>query len=299
MDGALWCDSTVFRILENEIYKGDYIMHKHYVNEDRKLVVNRGQEDAWYIENDHEPIVSRKLWQEASDRLNEKREYLAEGSFIADFTQENYPYMGHLFCGKCGYPLYHRIYSNGNRLSWDCSGVKRYGRGFCGGVNVPDGTVRERGIMENTYIMEKAGEKGRREYTFLKEASWKRRHRKKVFRHDVPELTLENYPYYKSIYCGKCGGRLVRYIDKGSKVLWICSKQKRKGSRYCEGMRVPDEEIRKMKLLDEKNYITERKTKNGKKCYGHSCEEPKRDTQGENSSQENQSCSVLPCVNGQ
>ena len=107
--------------------------------------------------------------------------------------------------------------------------------------------------MENTYIMEKAGEKGRREYTFLKEASWKRRHRKKVFRHDVPELTLENYPYYKSIYCGKCGGRLVRYIDKGSKVLWICSKQKRKGSRYCEGMRVPDEEIRKMELLDEKN----------------------------------------------
>ncbi|MCR5753926.1 MAG: recombinase family protein [Acetatifactor sp.] len=63
VDGAQWCDSTVFRILENEIYKGDYIMHKHYVNEERKLVRNLGEEDAWYIEHDHKAIVSRKLWQ--------------------------------------------------------------------------------------------------------------------------------------------------------------------------------------------------------------------------------------------
>ena len=298
VDGALWCDSTVFRILENEIYKGDYIMHKHYVNENRKLVPNRGEEDAWYIENDHEPIVSRKLWQDAQDKLNEKREYLSEGSFIADFTEENYPYMGHLFCGKCGYPLYHRIYSNGNRLSWDCSGVKRYGRGFCDGVNVPDGTVREQEITENTYVMEKTGETGRREYTFLKEASWKRRHKKKEFKHDVPELNLENYPFYKSIYCGECGGRLVRYVGKGGRVVWICSNQKRKGSRFCTGIRVPDAEMRKMELREEKNYITERKMKNGKKCYGHSCEKQKRDTQGENSCQENQGCSLLPCING-
>ncbi|MCR5753927.1 MAG: zinc ribbon domain-containing protein [Acetatifactor sp.] len=64
---------------------------------------------------------------------------MAEGYFIAEFTEENYSYMGHVFCGKCGYPLYHRIYSNGNRLSWDCSEVKRYGNNFCKGVNIPDG----------------------------------------------------------------------------------------------------------------------------------------------------------------
>ena len=48
--GVQWVDSTVFRLLENEIYKGDYIMHKHFVNEERKLVRNRGEVDAWYIE---------------------------------------------------------------------------------------------------------------------------------------------------------------------------------------------------------------------------------------------------------
>ena len=56
--GVQWVDSTVFRLLENEIYKGDYIMHKHFVNEERKLVRNRGEVDAWYIEDDHEAIVS-------------------------------------------------------------------------------------------------------------------------------------------------------------------------------------------------------------------------------------------------
>lgn len=60
--GAGWVESTVKRILENEIYKGDYIMHKNYVNEERKLVRNRGEVDAWYIEDDHPPIVSRQLW---------------------------------------------------------------------------------------------------------------------------------------------------------------------------------------------------------------------------------------------
>ena len=103
--GVQWVDSTVFRLLENEIYKGDYIMHKHFVNEERKLVRNRGEVDAWYIEDDHEAIVSPELWQKAQDALAVKRDYLAEGSVIEEFTEENYPYMNKIYCAKCGYPL--------------------------------------------------------------------------------------------------------------------------------------------------------------------------------------------------
>ena len=125
--GAEWIDSTVFRLIENEIYKGDYIMHKHFVNEERKLVRNRGEVDAWYIEDDHEAIVSPELWQRAQDALEAKRDYLAEGSVIEEFTEENYPYMNKIYCAKCGYPLYKRIYSKGNRLNWGCGGMKRYG----------------------------------------------------------------------------------------------------------------------------------------------------------------------------
>ena len=31
----------------------------------------------------------------------------AEHSVIQEFTEENYPYMNHIFCAKCGWPLKH------------------------------------------------------------------------------------------------------------------------------------------------------------------------------------------------
>ena len=80
-------------------------MHKHFVNEERKLVRNRGEVDAWYIEDDHEAIVSPELWQKAQDALAVKRDYLSEGSVIEEFTEENYPYMNKIYCAKCGYPF--------------------------------------------------------------------------------------------------------------------------------------------------------------------------------------------------
>ena len=42
----------------------------------------------------------------------------AEHSVIQEFTEENYPYMNHIFCVKCGWPLKPRVYSHGHRLSW-------------------------------------------------------------------------------------------------------------------------------------------------------------------------------------
>jgi DNA invertase Pin-like site-specific DNA recombinase/ssDNA-binding Zn-finger/Zn-ribbon topoisomerase 1 len=270
VEGAQWCDSTVFRVLRNEIYKGDYIMHKHYVNEERRLVPNRGETTAWYVKNDHEAIVSAELWENAQKALEKKSVYLMESSFVAEFTEDNYPYMNHLYCGKCGHPLYHRVYSNGNRLSWDCSGVKRYGGTFCEGVNVPDAVIRGWGVTDDIYVMEKENDRGTRQYSFLKEASWKRRHRKKTHESAVPELNTDVYPYMKKIYCAKCGRRLVRYVAKGDKVFWICAGNKRKGSGFCTGIRVPDGEMRKLELPEEKNYISERRLKDGTKRYSHS-----------------------------
>ncbi len=58
-----------------------------------------------------------------------------------------------------------------------------------------------------------------------------------------PELNEENYPYYKRLYCARCGSRLGRYISHGT-VRWICSSYKRKGQAKCPGVRIPDEIIK-------------------------------------------------------
>lgn len=276
VNGTEWVDSAVFRIIENEIYKGDYIMHKHFVNEERKLVRNRGEVDAWYIEDDHEAIVSPEVWQKAQDALNAKREYLAKGSVIEEFTEENYPYMNKIFCSQCGFPLYKRIYSNGNRLCWGCSGMRRYGKDFCSGINIPDGILRDAWqFEEKIYIGIKSTDKGIKEFSYLKESSWKRRHKKKTPVSLLPENTEENYPYKRRIYCGICGSRLVRYFNtKTGKVTWICNGNKHKGKDFCTGTRVPDHIITGWGEIKKDIYIQRKDDKNGKKRYSYTCQKP-------------------------
>nr|DAQ63036.1 MAG TPA: integrase [Caudoviricetes sp.] len=274
--GAKWIDSAVIRILENEIYKGDYIMHKHYVNEERKLVRNRGEVDAWYIENDHKAIVSESLWQKAQEAIGKKREYLATASVIKDFTEENYPYMNKIFCAKCGHPLQKRIYSKGNRLNWGCTGTRRFGKEFCEGVNIPDGVLREAWrFEENMYIGEKPTNKGIKEFTYLKESSWKRRYKKKILGKLVPDNTEENYPYKNQLFCRLCGSRLVRhYNPKNKKVFWICNRNKRQGKESCTGVRVPDSVIRAWGSIKGDIYIEGKVDRNGKKRYSYSGTKP-------------------------
>lgn len=238
--GAGWVESTVKRILENEIYKGDYIMHKNYVNEERKLVRNRGEVDAWYIEDDHPPIVSRQLWDKAQEARKKKRDYLDMDCQIREVTEENYPYKGHLFCAKCGSPLTHRI-----------------------------------------YISVKDSRKSIKEFSYTKESSWSRRHKKKEFVRDVPELTEENYPYYRSIFCAECGSRLVRHIKKHGDIVWECNGRKRKGAAYCEGVRIPDRVVQAFMPIRKAIYIKERKGRNGTKHYSYSCKKPERATREE------------------
>ena len=264
VNGAEWTTGTVIRILENEICKGDYIMHKHYVNDDRKLVRNRGKVDAWYIEDDHKGIVSQELWQEAQKALERKREYLATGSVIMEMNDENYPYRNKVFCSECGHPLYPRVYSNGNRLNWGCSGTKRYGKAFCEGVNVPDSVIREWNFENNIYIRVADDHKGRKEFVYLKEQSWKRRHKKKVHQSNVPKATVANYPYMKKLHCALCGSKLTRHINtKNEKIFWICGGNKRKGSIFCKGVRVPDEVVRSWGNIEKEIYIVEMGRGNG------------------------------------
>ncbi len=266
--GVPWTSSSTLRMLSNEIYKGDYMMHKYYVDERGKLMKNRGEADRWYITDDHEAIVSKQLWQKAQDvraaRLKRRRHKDEEG---------DRQYKDKLFCAYCGHPLYRRVYSNGNRICWICSGVSRYGKEFCAGVNVPDMTVYEWNITENAYVYLKTRKRGVCEYGFYSESYWRREHKKKKNDPYAPELNEDNYPYMNKLFCARCGSRLVRYVQrKNSKVFWICNGNKRKGSSYCEGIRIPDDELKKIKI-NGRIYMLERRRNDGTKCYSYTCAE--------------------------
>lgn len=76
-----WCDSTILRILENEIYKGDYV-HGKKTNH------------STYYENVVEPLVSKELWEECQvQKRKNSRNYKRDKEYL--FLQK-------LKCPKCG-----------------------------------------------------------------------------------------------------------------------------------------------------------------------------------------------------
>ena len=270
VQGKEFTESTVIRIIENEIYKGDFIMHKHFVNADRKEVRNRGQVDSWYITDDHPAIVSKKLWKKAQDAIAKRRAYLAEGSVVGENTEEVYPYKNKVYCAYCGYPLYRRVHSYGNRVNWGCSGQKRFSLDFCSGINVPDSIIRSwEEIEDNIYIREEVDSLGKSEFKFQKESTWKRSHTKKIVR-PVQPLTLERYPYYKKLFCKQCGSKLGRIILPSGACVWSCNGARKKGIAFCKGVRVPDEVIRSWEF-DTNILIEGKEGKDGKKSYSYSC----------------------------
>ena len=76
-----WCDATILKILENEIYKGDFVHGKRTNN-------------PTYYENVVEPIVSKELWEECQvQNKKNSRNYKRDKEYL--FLQK-------LKCPKCG-----------------------------------------------------------------------------------------------------------------------------------------------------------------------------------------------------
>lgn len=99
-----WLSSTIARILSNEAYIGNLVRGKSrsrlYDNEKRH---NLSRDEWQVIENAHEVIVSRELFEAVHERL-------AERAKKSRFAGRNHPenakiinrYKGIIFCGSCG-----------------------------------------------------------------------------------------------------------------------------------------------------------------------------------------------------
>ena len=66
-----WVQSTVIGIIKNEKYKGDLLLGKTFTVDpiSKRRLENFGEEDKFYIQNHHEPIVSEEVFEEAQKIL--------------------------------------------------------------------------------------------------------------------------------------------------------------------------------------------------------------------------------------
>jgi len=117
-----WNKSTVSGILRNEKYKGDVLLQKSYTVDylTKTIAKNKGEVTQYYIENNHEGIVSREIFDMVQDEL--KRRASLYSSKNPSRYSSKYALTGKVFCGECG-SKYRRVTKSKRgkkKIAWRC-----------------------------------------------------------------------------------------------------------------------------------------------------------------------------------
>ena len=132
-----WSTQALLRILQNEKYCGDVLLQKTFT--DNVLTggpkKNTGQLPQYYIENNHEGIVTKQMYREVQAeiaRRNSKscanRRKQKRGRYNSKYALSE-----RLYCGECGSP-YKRVTWNihgRKEIVWRCVNRVTYGTKFC------------------------------------------------------------------------------------------------------------------------------------------------------------------------
>lgn len=146
---SYWSDSAVKRILTNEVYLGNMVSNRY--PSDTMHGKNRLAPKAeWIIvENMHEPIVTRELWDSAqrAPAIAYKAESASGEEHIGLFS-------GMVRCGDCGRALTRK---GGNSRIYICSGYKDYGDIACTRHAIAEDTLADLVLSDLNKIIAEAG----------------------------------------------------------------------------------------------------------------------------------------------
>lgn len=149
--GKKWSEATVRGIVRNEKYRGDVMQGKTFTLDPitHKRIVNRGEEDKYYIENHHEPIVPLEIYEKAQQILAKRSGARETGRRKGNYSRK-YPFSSRVFCGFCGSVYVRRnLYSSTDYALrvWQCMEYVKNGKKSCADSKV----IREE-IIENCFV---------------------------------------------------------------------------------------------------------------------------------------------------
>lgn len=119
-----WTSSTICKILSNRVYTGDMVQGKTSKLSFKSQMTLRIPKEEWIVvENKHDPIVSRDLFEQAGRRsVPRKRSKSAQFSNV---------FSGLVYCGDCKRMMTTTGGSHKEDRKLVCSGYKQYGRISC------------------------------------------------------------------------------------------------------------------------------------------------------------------------
>ncbi len=150
-----WHDSTIKEILKNPIYEGDLLLQKTYTTEvlPFQQKVNKGELPQYFIENNHEPIITR----EEGQMVREIYEYRRNQQGIDDTgkCQNRYEFSSKIICKKCGSTFRRQKIYIGKlyeKIQWCCSKHLK-GTNKCSMKSVREDIIKETfSIMWNKLV---------------------------------------------------------------------------------------------------------------------------------------------------
>ncbi len=150
-NGTLIAHNDILYILKNETYKGDKLLQKTHPKDliTKKLDPNVEYESN-YLLNDHEPIVSRDVWDAVQAKLTGQKKI---ESVVGHRGGQPHFLYGKVFCGECGAPMTRRTVNGAGGTkckTWICRN-KRSG-GTCGCRNVKEEELLKVGNAERIVV---------------------------------------------------------------------------------------------------------------------------------------------------
>lgn len=119
---SYWTYSTIHRILSNEMYIGKMVQNRTV----RKTVRGRAtklEKEQWIVVEDrHEPIIDKDVWEVTQNLLKKRTRQLTFESEVGLFS-------GFIRCGDCG-RAFAKIKRNGV-IYYVCGSYKRYSKNVC------------------------------------------------------------------------------------------------------------------------------------------------------------------------
>lgn len=141
MGGSKWGKSTIRDMLSNEKYIGDSLLQKT-CGTLHKRRLNRGELPQYYIENSHEPIISKEDFAKVQEKLHES--YLKYNLGV-DYSVR-YPLSGKIKCGVCGSNYHRKTCAKGKTYEcrkWSCVVKDQRSKAACESHDIKDEVIEK------------------------------------------------------------------------------------------------------------------------------------------------------------
>lgn len=144
-----WHESSVRKILKNVKYKGDVMQGMTYTIDpiSHKRKTNMGEQDKYYMESHHEPIISEEMWNQVQEIMKSRHESCCDSGIKENYYNTKYTFSNSMECAFCGRVISRKKWGK-DKVGWQCMDAIKKGKRVCKDSKVIPQSVIEKAFIE-------------------------------------------------------------------------------------------------------------------------------------------------------